>query len=276
VDGGDHCCISINGGSMDELSFWDQWALLKVIAFGMRFTRFDVYLDFKNRPGLIDLIRDARQKGDFVGARVSGEKFEYTRGKNGEVATMRMVVFGKRGDSGSGRYLRAYDKGLERKTHGPGEYERIEVEFSGDHATEAARTFQQNPTAATAAGLVLGCIEFRENNGKRHRAKRPFLWWYEEIRKGVDCVQVKVAKVAANLVGLARHWQKTVAPKLYQFATMTGQSIESVFMMLVGPLGSIRPPKRNSQALRQFLQIFETGEVPPGLPGLDDSEGCPI
>lgn len=101
-------------------------------------------------------------------------------GKDGR--TYDEVAFGRRGQNGSGKYLRIYDKKLESK----GEIDaiRMELELSNERARTAVdMILGSGPNVAQTLGsMVGGAIDFVHRDGKTHldRMKR-YDWWQSII-----------------------------------------------------------------------------------------------
>ena len=128
-------CIDVPGGALDALDFYDRFNLCQQLSLGGRVTRLDIALDCQactGTVGLIDRIINACDTGCMVGAR----RWKTISESNGGERSGYGVSIGLRGSKGSGRFLRAYDKGLESGEAPEGIWERYEVEFTGDSAAE--------------------------------------------------------------------------------------------------------------------------------------------
>lgn len=259
----DHCCVDVPGKALDELGFFGQLDLLKDLGLGMHATRIDVAADFKDTPGLIGSIFEACRNGSLVGARKWKPDFEFSGAEKVTSATMRI---GSRGDGGSGRYVRCYDKGLESGDAAPGEWERFEVEFSGEVANLTFQMLVEKPTAEMAAAVAFGAVDFRESNGDKHVARRPRLDWWQRITSGLELVRAKAKQTATQLIGFAQWMVKCSLPTLEAMSRDSGLSVGQVVEILTG--GQRASQCRRGLAVRQFVELIETGEVPPGMPGI--------
>ena len=98
-------------------------------ALGVKCTRIDLAADDFTRKRLVmDVIHQAATAGHVVGFRCYDPRRPLKNMQTGQLAGD-TAYFGKRGNHGSGRYVRFYDKGLE--SNGEVDSIRYEVELSG-------------------------------------------------------------------------------------------------------------------------------------------------
>ncbi|MFG0242213.1 MAG: replication initiation factor domain-containing protein [Phycisphaerales bacterium JB054] len=96
------------------------------------------------------------------------------------------------GNRESSVFIRVYDKGLERGGGLAGYWERFEVEWKGKRAAKVARLLREAEPdwSARAMDLVLGAVDFREDNGRSELARRPRAAWWSSIVAGRDLVRI--------------------------------------------------------------------------------------
>jgi len=195
-----------------------------------------------------------------------------------------MVRLGRRGNVGSGRYARVYDKGLETKTAGANQWQRFEVEYTGQVAAFALAMLLESERDGMArmvvdprvesktcwedqaVAMALGAFDFREVTGSRELGRRPRVSWWAAFVGQVECVRVKAAKpVARSLKATARWVRKCVAPTLVSMMRRSGRSLMEVLTDLVGSVEAVPSVLRASvfqyecQVLAQKVSVVDGG-----------------
>ena len=164
-------------------------------------TRFDVAVDFFGRDlGIVDSVVASCGRGELCGARLCDPRRPIRC--NGDPVG-NGVYLGKRGSDGSGRFIRVYDKGLESKTKPLGQWERWELECSGEVARSIAACMMYawrmdgSPDVKHAslefltgwrrfgAEVALNAVDFRESNGRSELDRRPRCSWWAITREGI-------------------------------------------------------------------------------------------
>ncbi len=129
--------------------------------------------DFERLIEPFDLFQLAKFQGDVSGFRRVRwlEDVKIGGGSDGVISAM--CAFGRRGEIGSGKFLRVYDKGLE--SDGKIDAVRWEVEFSGKKAQEV---FDKISSSNDITGLgkrvseyIGGCVNFPIRNGDHHTSR---------------------------------------------------------------------------------------------------------
>jgi hypothetical protein len=155
------------------------------------------------------------------------------------------VNLGARGGSGSGRYVRVYDKGLETGEAAVGEWERWEAELSDDCAETAADLICQSRDGAGdyIERIALGAVDFRVENGYAELARRPRCDWWMFFVEGLDLIRTMIARRRPALESAVRWLRGAVAPMLQTCADKAGVSVELIWRQLVGTVkGGSRSP----------------------------------
>ena len=226
-------------------------------------TRFDGAVDGRGQS--VCVVEKFMEEADKSGAErtLRGFKFVDPRApKSGDRFTGKCLYLGKRGRNGSGRMLRAYDKGLEQGGRA-NQWQRVEVEFSGKAANLAMIAWlggAPGVPAATIGQLVTGAVDFRipRADGKRPRRvedlERP-AWWSQLI--GAVCGNpVKVRPTEArtpNADSHARWMWRCVWKSVLRVAASAGVSPEAVLALSrvesAGPPGGPLSPREYQQVL---------------------------
>ena len=176
--------LNVPGKALDHLGASGVLDLLHVLRdLEFRPSRLDVAFD--DFEGLIPLadVHAAGQAGNMLGFRKYRAQREFTGGQlTGDTA-----YFGSRGENGSGKFVRFYDKTMQTAGESAGvehHHTRYEVEFTG----EIARDLFADLTAAADLDTLTGCmaqalggaITFADRQGQRNgntaRFER-FPWW---------------------------------------------------------------------------------------------------
>ncbi|MEM1213390.1 MAG: replication initiation factor domain-containing protein [Planctomycetota bacterium] len=228
------CCIELPGEACRAFGHagvlkWFAW----ITEIGGRCTRVDIRLDFKgNRVGLIDAVRQSCERRELCRCRTwepreprtnEGERQGYS------------VNLGKRSKNGSGRYVRVYDKGLESEKAAEGEWERWEVEFTGDVAIQVMHRLAESPAwEEDALSLALGAVEFREHTGSRSLKRRPLASWWELLLGRIKAVTVREKRERSTLVKWGSWYRRCVMPTIDTMAEHAGMVREAVVEYFTG------------------------------------------
>lgn len=259
----DDCVVDLSGAVLGALEQWESWQLLLALkrAGCWRCTRIDLAIDFRaDNVELVQAVEAACERGELTGAKVASVMVEKVAG----CVRNAMVRIGKRGKTGSGRFGRAYDKGLETKTEPGNKWHRLEIEYSGDLANQAFAMLVQAeskretcvemqgvPRCASwqeqARAMVLGSFDFREVTGSRELKRRPRAAWWASVVAASETLRLKAKKrVLASLDRTAEWVRKSVAPTVWSMADRTGRSPFQVLLDLVGDVAEVRRVLRPS------------------------------
>jgi len=201
----DKITIDIPGSALDSLTIWVITLLieeLNKLKFGV--SRMDIYFDDYERivtPAQIarDVYRidpDTREvlRADFSGYRRADRITAMNKGK----VCKDMITFGRRGNSGSGRYFRIYDKELE--SDGENKAVRYELELSGDRAKAAFATLvacgkDEIAVAKCMGNFIGGSIDFlkRHEKPQEKNLERFDRWqWWDTILEKIGQAKLRV------------------------------------------------------------------------------------
>ncbi len=222
-------------------------------------TRFDAAVDCRGQSVCVVEAFDAESEPERGTVR-GFKRREVIKPTSGRKVVGYTVYLGKRGRNGAGRFLRAYDKGLEQGERA-NEWQRVEVEFSKEAANLAMIAWLggcPGVASATIGELVAGAVDFRipRADGKRPRRvedlERP-AWWSEWI--GAVCGNpVKVRPTEArtpNADSHARWMWRCVWKSVLRVASAAGVSPEAVLALSrvesAGPPGGPLSPREFEQ-----------------------------
>lgn len=256
-----HCCVDVPGGALDSLDPDQRFKLCQELAAGSRVTRLDLACDvraLRGSVGLIAHVRSACENGCLVGAKRWAPREEY----NANERVAYGVTVGRRGNMGSGRYLRIYDKGLETGTGPEGQWERYEVEFSDDPASEvAASIFESFETFESRAfQRVAGAFDYcTPSTGTGRNYERRRLKWWGDFIGGIEPVASVAHRQRTTVDRYAAWLTRSVLPRVAYVAKVVGASYLDAISCLAGP--DIRPT-RDDKYTRVFTREFIERFVP--------------
>ena len=221
----DRITLDVPGSACEELTAPDLLLLKDYIReLGGSCTRIDVFFDDYKRRVSLEELRAVSDKGDFSMFKVTGTNRTRNRTKkeNGGL-TYDAVTFGRRGSSGSGKYIRVYDKNLE--SEGEENCIRWEVEFTQHYAEKVFNILADAKgnldVFATACGLIIGgCIKFVHRNkelnrkGDKNINRLELYDWWKEIINELGVLSVRVAKEKNTLTGMIEWTERQFAPTL--------------------------------------------------------------
>lgn len=184
---------------------------LRMFFFGLRkfdpkATRLDIYFDDYERLITPSKLQKLIEKNDFSGFRKGGNIQIHKSG----CLIHDEVNFGARGKTGSGKYMRAYDKNLE--SDGSKNAIRYEIEFTKEHAAKAFDLLSQmgsNESFTQLLGeLVVGAITFVKRTGEKNigRLKRYRFW--ERITKRLGSVVIRVPIKRPTILSMFKYIER--------------------------------------------------------------------
>lgn len=239
--------VELNGSALSSLDDQERWELLReLLELGLRATRLDLAMDFVDTG--LTLCKDAAascQARELCGART----FTQVEDSGLYGARGRTVYLGQRGDNGSGRLARIYDKGLETGQCAEGRWERFELECTKQVAEKVAQALayaepeRDCPTTGRRCwrsllrAYVVGAFEFRRVTGRREKDLRPLVDWWARVVSLVSKLEREVMERTPSDVTRYAQWiGRCVAPAFRRFAMDTGLSYEQVFSTLTGTI----------------------------------------
>jgi hypothetical protein len=201
---------------------------------GGRCTRLDVALDFVGEGsggrGLIDKVLSACRSREMCGAKTYKitEGVSYRKGSLG-----RTVYLGQRGNLGSGRMARIYDKGIESGACEAEEWTRFEVEFTGDVAAQAAvELFRGGLKDRELVSAAFGAFDFRAVTGRREKVRRPRLDWWASLLQGAELITWRARRVLADAAKWCDWVRSCVGRQVQEVAERVGSDVGSVLGLI--------------------------------------------
>lgn len=225
--------LDVPGRACDELTAPDLLLFIEgLYSFGGKCTRIDVFFDDYNRIVEVTELSKLARRGDFTNfiswhIRESGYRADGKRGKRGESGkrikrkaglSYSEVSFGSRGSTGSGTYMRIYDKWLE--SDGEMNCIRYEDEFSQDKAHKvfkqlAACRGSLNAFATICGAIIAGNISFVRRTGEKNIGRLDVYEFWEEIKEILGGeLSVRIKKKVNTLTGIVSWTERQVAPSL--------------------------------------------------------------
>lgn len=224
--------LDVPGSACDLLTAPDLVLFIEgAFSMGGKCTRIDIFFDDYQRLIEVTELAKLARRGDFSKfiswhIKESGYRSDGKRGKLGDDGTQikrkagltySEVSFGSRGSTGSGKYLRIYDKLLE--SGGKFDCIRWEVEFSQRKAQEVfmvlAGTSGDMDIFATICGaLIGGCINFVHRNGDRNIGRLDVYEFWDLITKSLGKLTIRIEKKKNTLTGVIEWTERQVAPSL--------------------------------------------------------------
>jgi DNA relaxase NicK len=260
----DLCMVEIPGSVLGEMFDAEERVrvLRELVRMGLRATRLDVAIDFIGLDcHLYEKALASCHARELTGARRFKPTEEYG---SGEVVG-RTLYIGLRGNLGSGRMVRCYDKGLETGlSEQAGEWERWEAEFTGSKggvAEQVVRAIVDAPDWTIAATkYALGAVDFQEvqkNRSTSGERARPRVQWWALLLAMIDTDKKRATRKAATLFTYAKHCERAVFPKLAYLSRISGESIDQVARRLIGEL-RVDPDKYlDDPVVKQYAEEFD-------------------
>jgi len=153
-------------------------------------TRLDIYFDDSQRLITPSKLQKLIKKNDFTGFRKGGN---IQINKSGRMIHDE-ADFGARGKSGSGKYLRIYDKALE--SDGSKDVIRYEIELTKEHANKAFDLLSQmgsvESLAQVCGELVVGAISFVKRTGEKNIGRLKVYKFWKQIKKRLGSVVIRI------------------------------------------------------------------------------------
>lgn len=233
TDGRPECFLSLNGDSVDALGSLDQQLLLLAVLheWGFRTTRVDLAADDWERIIPLELVHAAADVGNFTPFRLTDDVRPKRIINGGMELTQDKRTFGRRGNDGSGVFVRVYDKLLESK--GTIDCIRWENEYSGEKAhrvgADLAALVHAPEDAERYIGAKLGGeIDFRvrlndAGDVETHVDRRERLGWWAAFVAKLGEARTVVKRDKSTLQQTARWVAKSVVGGLAKLAFACAQ-----------------------------------------------------
>lgn len=226
-----HCVFELPGKIISELEHHEVRQLIyDMHSMGFKTTRVDIAVDIYTMPDLINTVRESCEAGELCRAKT----YQHIEQRSAGLLTGHGITIGKRGNKGSGRYLRVYDKGLETQTLDPGNWIRWESELSDDCAQQFTLKYAcENESIACCLSHALWVVEFRQATGQR-LSRRPLAEWYESFTKSVRPEKVRAVRAKSTIESYANWIKTSVVPKLASISSITGETVGGVLHHIAG------------------------------------------
>lgn len=212
----------VPGGACDGLTAPDLLLLMEGCQeLGGTCSRIDIFWDDYNRTVTPKDLWDVIDKRDYSIFQVASKNQTRNRTrKQNDGLICDEVSFGRRGNKGSGSYLRIYDKNLE--SNGECNCIRWELELSQAKAREVFTMLSGvcgdlECFAIICGALIGGCVNFvhrTQRIGDKNISRLlPYEWW-ERITELLGKMSVRVAKKQNTLTGMIEFQERNMSPSL--------------------------------------------------------------
>lgn len=211
-DPSQHFMVNLPGSVLSRLDPLEQYTLFSVLySEGMNCSRLDIKVDDYGKEVTLEKVYEAAKAGNFTGFR-KWEPYYGPRQRGDLHEGPSTIYFGSRGKSGSGRFLRIYDKA--KQSGGEVDATRIELELSGDKSREA---FESVVNAGfelfkdVAVGYLKSSISFIERVSS-HVSRCLVLSWWDSLFSNYAAISFS-PKTVVKTYQKSLDWLKTqVAP----------------------------------------------------------------
>ncbi len=255
------CCLDIPGSAIDLLPPDGQRELVQelMLRFHLRASRFDIAFDDYKRNIEVSALFEHYQEGAVVGfRRVDRYIGQKTPGKKGKINDG--ITFGVRGSSGSGKYLRIYDKGLE--SEGKENCIRWELELTGSCAFEVCSKVLMCQNVAAYGGLLgavmAGIIDFRVRacgaGQKKNASRRERMDWWARMVEILGGEEIRVrGKVPEATIERTASWvRRQVSGSLAAVRQALGPEEFDEWLEAVLYLGEMKMSHRHVGAVNHY------------------------
>jgi len=211
--------LDVPGSALDRIEKTDlNLFLLSLRQFKPTATRIDIFFDDYSRFITPYQLSKIAVKNHFSGFRQFQNKQQFKQNiKNGKAELLHDEVdFGRRGQNGSGKYLRCYDKYLETK--GEKNCVRWEVEFTKERAQiifdKLSLVTSIDAFATLCGSLVVGCITFVHRCAEKNIGRLCIYKFWENIKGLLGTLVIRVPSHKTNLSGKYEWVYRQVSPTL--------------------------------------------------------------
>jgi len=224
--------------------------LFDIASHGCKATRLDVAIDYVGQDvRLYHRALESCEAGELCRLR----SYEPAYAKNvAGIVEKRLLKLGKRE---SAVCVRIYDKGLEQKVLPEGCWERYEVEFKGDHATQLLHALAQSREAwlPLAASYAAGACDFRERNGRRELARRPRVKWWDQMVSSLNPSRTKPQAKGRTFERWRAGFRNSYAPRILQMSGEVGVTAGELVRWLTE---GVTPDSRDDLVLKEFCSAW--------------------
>jgi len=202
------------GKACDELTAPDLLLMIQGFEhFQGLCTRIDIFFDDYRRIVEPYDLHELIERYDYTGFRKAGYRPAWDCGRR----CYDEAWFGRRGQNGSGKYLRCYDKKLE--SDGEKDCVRWEIEFSQKKSQKVFIALSgcegDIVVFATICGaLIGGCISFVHRNGDRNINRLDVYDFWQLITESLGKLTIRIEKIQNTLTGVIEWTERQVAPSL--------------------------------------------------------------
>ena len=235
-----HFMVNIPGSVLSRFTPLQQHTLFCVLySEGMHCSRLDIKVDDYGKEITVAKVYEAAKAGNFTGFR-KWEPYYGPRQRGDVYEGPSTVYFGSRGKSGSGRFLRIYDKA--KQSSGEIDATRVELELSGDKAFEAFENISSldfDFFKDLAVGYVKSSISFIDRVSS-HISRCPVLRWWDSLFSDFTAI----------------HFSPKVVVKTYQKSLdWLENQVAPTFAMVLESLAAISP----DDAISFFYKMWFKG-----------------
>ncbi len=251
--------VDIPGRALDELKPDDIIFIVNRLKhFGFSCTRVDIFFDDAERiitPRELQPLADLNHMTGFLRGRIERDTGHYADNED-------MMTFGRRGNIGSGSYLRVYDKTAE--SDGVIDAIRWELELSN----KKAKKFFSRISAGYGDILIFethirevigGCIDFRDKSvGDKNLGRCPRYSFWERILSMLGAAKITIERVK-TAVDRAKKWifRQTIG-SLQMCHEVFGSDFISQLVTEIIDRNRLRPEHHNAiAAFRRHRAIYE-------------------
>lgn len=216
---GSRATLEIPGGALDGIAHDRLYSFVVGLqSFDPNCTRCDIFFDDYKRLITPKALHRIVKKEDYSGFRKFQIKRSYKTvfGKKRNILLHDEIDFGRRGESGCGKYLRVYDKTLESK--GEKNCIRWEIEFCNECSHKVFDKLCQVKSVkafATLCGsLIGGAIVFVHRSSEKNIGRLVIYDFWQQIKNLLGCLVVRMEVKPTDIDGMYRFIFKQVSPTM--------------------------------------------------------------
>jgi DNA relaxase NicK len=214
-----------------------RFLICELSLLGFKATRIDVRLDDFTKALTPTLVREAFERYDVTGFN-SQTQGEWIASSSRGAPLNETFYIGKRGKSGSGKFVRCYTKWLE--SNGQVDSNRFEVEFSQHYAKQLFHllsTLELSCWVDAMVSFVTGAVDFVDRQStdgiRKDVANCPRLDWWEFVVGDVPRIRLSKPRKEKTIRKAIKWIEKQVLPTmamvLSYFARKHGSNMEQIF-----------------------------------------------
>lgn len=246
--------VDVQGSRLRLMSGDQGMALLRRLYLGMKPTRLDGAIDFVGQS--LNLCSNAEascERGELCLIRRFSPNNEY---RSNNIPTRLLLKLGARDSAVCGRI---YDKGLEQGIPVRGLWERLEIEWKDDRAGTVGRELYDAGDAwhAKLVELVLGAIDFREQNGRPELARRPRAAWWANLLNGHSTATTRPAMEAKTFEKWYAGFVQSYGRRLLEMAEAVEQPVGEVVAFL---LNGVKASENGRELIGAFQAVYSPDE----------------